>query len=101
MASTRITAPRSRATTSASARKIAGTARMAMTVQEKNGAKSIDQVTVAQPFRTGNVARRPRMVGCRTPNASLAEPFEKRGHMHLIGLVVAGEHVHHDVDAAL
>ena len=33
------------------------------------------------------------------PTASLAEPFEQRRHVHLVGLVVAGQRVHHDVDA--
>ena len=31
--------------------------------------------------------------------ASLAEPLEQRRHVHLVGLVVAGQRVHHDVDA--
>ena len=29
----------------------------------------------------------------------LPEPFEQRRHMHLVGLVVAGQRIHHDVDA--
>ncbi len=29
----------------------------------------------------------------------LSQPFEQRRHVHLIGLVVAGQRVHHDVDA--
>src|SRR5271154_3038291 len=29
----------------------------------------------------------------------LPEPFKQRRHVHLVGLVVAGERVHHDVDA--
>ena len=32
-------------------------------------------------------------------SSSLAEPFEQGGHVHLVGLVVAGQRVHHDVDA--
>ena len=32
-------------------------------------------------------------------SASLPEPFEQRRDVHLIGLVVAGQRVHHDVDA--
>src|ERR1700680_3901018 len=35
----------------------------------------------------------------RRCRSSLPEPFEQRRHVHLVGLVVAGEYVHHDVDA--
>src|SRR5690606_37531645 len=27
----------------------------------------------------------------------LAQPFEEHRHMHLVGFVIAGQHVHHDV----
>src|SRR3989337_2607971 len=36
----------------------------------------------------------------RTCSCLLPEPFEQGRHMHLIGLVVAGQRVHDDVDAA-
>src|SRR5262249_11123566 len=45
------------------------------------------------------------MVGTRGVNAIpycmalLPQPFDQRRHMHLVGLVVAGQRVHHDVDA--
>ena len=31
--------------------------------------------------------------------ASLPEPLKQRRHVHLVGLVVAGQRIHHDVDA--
>src|SRR5258708_27740404 len=34
-----------------------------------------------------------------TNDRSLSEPFDQRRRVHLIGLVVAGQGVHHDVDA--
>ena len=41
--------------------------------------------------------RHQRREGQRT--SSLAEPFKQGRHMDLVGLVVAGQRVHHDVDA--
>src|SRR5262249_22158905 len=35
----------------------------------------------------------------RTTSFSLSQPFEQRRNVDLVGLVVAGERVHHDVDA--
>src|SRR6266567_1539547 len=35
----------------------------------------------------------------RTTSSSLSQPFEQRRNVDLVGLVVAGERVHHDVDA--
>ena len=38
--------------------------------------------------------------GVRTDDmVSLSQPFEQRRNVDLVGLVVAGERVHHDVDA--
>src|SRR5437667_11365357 len=34
-----------------------------------------------------------------TTSFSLSQPFEQRRNVDLVGLVVAGERVHHDVDA--
>ena len=48
-----------------------------------------------QQRRSGD-AKRDRMPACRA--GSLAEPLEDRRHVHLIGLVVAGQHVHDEVD---
>src|SRR5262249_47507664 len=45
------------------------------------------------------------MVGTRGVNAIpycmtlLPQPFDQRRHVHLVGLVIAGQRVHHDVDA--
>ena len=70
IASTRITAPRMRVTISASARKIAGTARRAMTVQEKNGAKSTDQVIIGRAFRAAPAHAPGRPCSCRSGRTS-------------------------------
>ena len=46
--------------------------------------------------RAGADRRRSRGESCLR---SLAEPLEQRRHVHLVGLVVAGQRIHHDVDA--
>ena len=56
------------------------------------------------PATTAEVATRgqlwPRRNELETQlHASLAEPLEQRRHMHLVGLVVAGQGVHHEVHA--
>jgi hypothetical protein len=35
----------------------------------------------------------------RPAHRLLSQPLEKRRHMHLVGLVVSGERIHHEVDA--
>ncbi len=36
---------------------------------------------------------------CVSPRPSLAQPLQQRLHMHLVGFVVAGQGIHHEVDA--
>ena len=64
--------------------------------------------TAAAPRRQRNGERRPQHVernqrrecDAEIQNALLLpQPLEQRRHVHLIGLVVAGQRVHHDVDA--
>jgi hypothetical protein len=46
-----------------------------------------------------HAARKARVRRRRTSSCSLPQPFEQGRHVHLVGFVVAGQHVHHDVDA--
>src|SRR3954452_10542763 len=54
-------------------------------------------------FETRAKVRAPQDEGlpwsAMTDSSSLPEPFDQRRRVHLVGLVVAGERVHHDVDA--
>ena len=52
-----------------------GTSTAASSGQDRSGSKASDQFML------------------------LPQPFEQHRHVHLVGLVVAGQHVHHDVDA--
>src|SRR5690606_12083458 len=78
MASRRSTEPRRRIQSPTSANATTGTSTSARSGRERSGSKLIDQFTGL---------------------LLLAQPFEQYGHVHLVGLVVARQHVHHDVDA--
>src|SRR5262249_17000016 len=54
------------------------------------------------PAKAGTHIPRPVLMGsrfCGDGVVSLSQPFEQRRNVDLVGLVVAGERVHHDVDA--
>src|SRR5580700_794716 len=74
----RIVAPRLRETNSNSARIAATLAATHKIWALTRGANAIPKFTIA---------------------LLLPEPLKQRGHVHLVGFVVAGERVHHNVDA--
>src|SRR6185503_5762009 len=78
----RSSAPRERLSSSIATRITASTAPAQKIGPGTIGEKSIDQLLITLPTRT----------------ASLSQPFQQGGHVHLVGLVVAGERVHDDVD---
>jgi hypothetical protein len=52
----------------------------------------------ARPAATDRQDRR-EVDSRRWRSASVAQPFQNGGHVHLVALVVAGQRVHHEVDA--
>ena len=71
-------------------------ARQTDTASPAPGAEAQDRPAPARARRSNHRATADRARTRPRAGRSLAEPLQQGRHMHLIGLVVAGERIHHD-----